>query len=93
MRDHISNVVLTCATCQINKKRHKKYGHLRPKEAEAFPWDKLCVDIMGPYKIKIKGPEPLICRCVTIIDPATGWFEIHQYNDKSSITVANIVEQ
>jgi hypothetical protein len=22
-----------------------------------------------------------------------GWFEIHQYNDKRSITVANIVEQ
>jgi hypothetical protein len=35
----------------------------------------------------------VICRCVTMIDPATGWFEIHQYNDKRSITVANIVEQ
>jgi transposase InsO family protein len=28
-----------------------------------------------------------------MIDPATGWFEIHQYDDKKSITVANIVEQ
>jgi transposase InsO family protein len=28
-----------------------------------------------------------------MIDPATGWFEIHQYYDKRSITVANIVEQ
>jgi transposase InsO family protein len=28
-----------------------------------------------------------------MIDPATGWFEIQQYNDKQSITVANIVEQ
>ena len=28
-----------------------------------------------------------------MIDPATGWFEIHQYNDKRSITVANIAEQ
>ena len=26
-------------------------------------------------------------------DPATGWFEIHQYDDKRSVTVANIVEQ
>ena len=32
-------------------------------------------------------------RCVTIIDPATGWFKIKQYDDKISITVANIVEQ
>ena len=28
-----------------------------------------------------------------MIDPATGWFEICQYDDKRSITVANIVEQ
>jgi hypothetical protein len=28
-----------------------------------------------------------------MIDPATGWFEIQQYDDKHSITVANIVEQ
>ena len=28
-----------------------------------------------------------------MIDPATGWFELHQYNDKKSITIANIVEQ
>ena len=31
--------------------------------------------------------------CVTMIDPVTGWFEIKQYDDKKSITVANIVEQ
>jgi hypothetical protein len=30
---------------------------------------------------------------VTMIDPATGWFEIQQYDDKQSITVANVVEQ
>jgi transposase InsO family protein len=28
-----------------------------------------------------------------MIDPATGWFEIKQYDDKKSITVANIVAQ
>ena len=28
-----------------------------------------------------------------MIDPATEWFEIAQYDDKKSITVANIVEQ
>ena len=28
-----------------------------------------------------------------MIDPATGLCEIHQYNDKRSITVANIIEQ
>jgi hypothetical protein len=28
-----------------------------------------------------------------MIDPATGWFEIKQYDDKKSKTVANIIEQ
>jgi transposase InsO family protein len=65
---------------------------LPPKEAEATPWDKLCIDLIGPYKIRRKGTNDLVCRCVTMIDPATGWFEIHQYDDKRSITVANIAE-
>jgi hypothetical protein len=93
MRDHITSVVRSCDSCQRNKRRHKKYGHLPPKEAETLPWDKLCVDLIGPYKINRKGHKALIFRCVTMIDPATGWFEIHQYSDKRSITVANIVEQ
>ena len=93
MRDHITNYVQICPLCQRNKRRQKKYGHVPMKMAEATPWDKLCVDLIGPYKINRKGKKPLICRCVTMIDPATGWFEMHQYDDKYSITVANIVEQ
>ena len=94
MRDHITHTVQTCAICQRNKRRHKKYGHLPEKEAEAIPWDRLCVDLVGPYTIRQKGKkEPLIMRCVTMIDPATGWFEIHEYEDKRSISVANIIEQ
>jgi hypothetical protein len=69
------------------------YGHLPPKEAEAEIWDKMCVDLIGPYKIRRKGKPDLVCKCVTMIDPASGWFEIHPYDDKRAITVANIVEQ
>ena len=93
MRAHITNYVKICPLCQRNKRRQKKYGLLPPKEAESTPWDKLCVDLIGPYKIRRKGQDDLICRCVTMIDPATGWFEIQQYDDKQSITVANIIEQ
>ena len=28
-----------------------------------------------------------------MIDPATGWFEIVEYNGKQSATIANIVEK
>ena len=93
MRNQITNSVISCSTCQRTKRRSKKFGHLPPKEAEAQPWDKLCIDLIGPYTIRRKGQENLICKCVTMIDPATGWFEIHQYDDKRAITVANIAEQ
>jgi hypothetical protein len=36
--------VKICPVCQRNKRRQKKYGLLPPKEAEATPWDKLCVE-------------------------------------------------
>ena len=28
-----------------------------------------------------------------MIDPASGWFEIHPYADKRAVTIANVVEQ
>ena len=41
-RDQITMYVQACPTCQKNKRKQKKYGHLPPKEAEADIWDK-CV--------------------------------------------------
>ena len=76
-----------------NKKKTKENGWLPPRMAETIPWNRVCVDLIGPYKICRKGKQDLVCKCVAMIDPATGWFEIQQYDDKKSITVANIVEQ
>ena len=55
----------------------------------------MCIlDLIGPYDIGRRGKGDLICRCVTMIDQATGRFEIHENDDKRpSMTVANIVEQ
>jgi hypothetical protein len=68
---------------------------LPEKEAEAMPWDRLCVNLIGPYNSKsnVKGVKIPPLKCITMINLATGWFEIKQYDDKKSITVANIVEQ
>jgi hypothetical protein len=86
---------LTCAISQTQKKQSKKYGLLPEKEAEAMPWDRLCVNLIGPYNIKsnVKGVKISPLKCVTMINPATGWFEIKQYDDKKSRTATNIVEQ
>ena len=93
MRQDITKHVVTCPICQRNKRQQKKYGKLPPKVAEAKPWERLCVDLIGPYKIRCKDNSMLKCQCVTMVDPATGWFEVHEYGDKRAITVANIVEQ
>ena len=49
---------------------------LPAKEAEGTPWECLCVDLIGEYKIKQKGKKMLKMKAVAMIDPATRWFEI-----------------
>ena len=107
LRDDVRKEIKFCETCQKNKRTRKKYGHLPPKEPEVEPWDTLCVDLIGPYTIhrnstattkagrtkRNKKKETLILKAVTMIDPATGWFEIAQYDDKRAISVAEIIEQ
>jgi len=48
MRSQITGYVQACPTCQRNKRKVKKYGWLPPKEAKAIPWDKMCIDLIGP---------------------------------------------
>ena len=49
--------------------------------------------MIGPYTIKNKNTNnEFTLHCVTMIDPATGWFEMKPTSEKDSMTVANIVE-
>ena len=71
---------------------HKKYSKLPAKLVEETPWNKLCVDLIGPYKILIKGKEPLILKSVTMIYPITRWLKVMQYSDKKAMNITNLVE-
>ena len=95
LQKDIRKYVGTCDICQKCKKQKPKYGWLPEKEAEAeaVPWERLCVDLIGPYIIERKNQEDLLLKAVTMIDPATGWLKIDQYDDRKAISVANIVEQ
>ena len=81
-----------CELCQKAKVTNQKYGKLPAKQAEENPWDTLCVDLIGPYKIQRKGKEDLKLWCLTMIDPATGWFEMEQIENKTAAEVADICE-
>ena len=93
LRNHVQTCVQTCDVCQRYKKQKKHYGHLPAKDAEAQPWETLCVDMIGPYQIRRKGKKPLKLRAVTMIDPATGWFDIVEVTDKESQTVAEKIDK
>ena len=48
--------------------------------------------MIGPYKIRRKGKEPIILKAITMINPVTGWFEVTQYSNKKATTITNLVE-
>jgi transposase InsO family protein len=95
LRKTVHDVCTKCHTCQLTKKGHMKYGKLPKKEAEAIPWDVLCIDLIGPYTIerKSKAKKPLTLWALTMIDPATGWFEMREIQTKKADVVANVLEQ
>ena len=68
--------VRECDTCQRSKKKQNKYGKLPHKETVRTPWKNVCADLIGPYTIRGKDGTVLEFMCLTMINPATGWFEI-----------------
>ena len=93
LRTTVHKICKKCPTCQKAKITNRKYGKLPPKEAEINPWDTLCVDLIGPYKIQRKGKDDLKLWCLTMIDPATGWFEMAPITNKTAAEVADIAER
>jgi hypothetical protein len=60
---HEEDVQKLCSTdylCQWTKITHEKDGHF-PKEFE--PWKRLCIDMVGPNTVKIKGMKLYIMVC------------------------------
>ena len=88
-----SKEVNDCNTCQRTKQSNKKHGKLPAKLSEEIPWNKICVDLIGPYVIRRKGKkENLHLEALIIINTVTGWFEVVQYDNKIAITIKNLVE-
>ncbi len=76
MRTTIWSLTKSCRSCQVNKRRSQKYGHLPPKTVYTIPWECLCVDLIGPYTLKSKDNLQIEFMALTMIDPAFSWFKI-----------------
>ncbi len=88
MCNTIGSHVKSCTSCQKNK-RQTKYGHLPPKLVIKTPWRALCADLIGQYTLKGKDGTSIDFMCLTIIDPATSWFEILELLTVTKLTVPN----
>ena len=82
LRHHVE----TCDKCQRLKRHTEKYGELQAKLAQFKPWRKLCVDLIGPYSVQTLDFKIYHLHALTMIDPATSWFEIIKIPDKTSET-------
>ena len=76
MRNTVRSITKSCKSCQVNKKRTRKYGHLPSKIVISTPWEALCVNLVGPYKLKGKEGSSIDFMALIMIDPASSWFEI-----------------
>ena len=76
MRTTVRSHVKNCRSCQINKKQSTKYGKLPTKLVVTAPWEALCVDLIGPYTLRGKDGTEIDFMCLTMIDPASSWFEV-----------------
>ena len=86
MTGDIKHFVKTCNTCKKFKKSRQKYGKLPLKDVkqETIPWDVVQIDTIGPYTITSNTGKDLHLSCKTMIDPATGWFEIIEMKDTNN---------
>jgi hypothetical protein len=88
----VTRVCKACNVCRSLKRHNKKkYGKLPPAQPDLIPWHTLCIDLIGPYHF---GPEDdeITLHCLTMIDPATGWFEIIDVPNKRADEIANLLE-
>jgi hypothetical protein len=83
LRESVEKHCSTCHVCQLTKKQRKKYGLLPPKEAEATPWKRVNVDVVGPYTVRTPTKTYQLLA-MTMIDPVTSWFEVAPLAESTS---------
>jgi hypothetical protein len=68
--------------------------HIPAKTPEEIPWERLCIGLIGPYKVgNPKKNDETTLHCLTMIDPVNGWFEIAEIPKKSADVVINVLDQ
>lgn len=85
---HVEAAVRSCSVCQASDKSVKNWpAPLQPVPLPDRPWDKISIDIMGPFE-----RAPADCRFViVVVDYFSRWPEIAFCSDITSRTVINFL--
>ena len=82
----VANYVSQCVTCKSRNLR-RELRPLQEMDAVRFPFEKIGIDLCGPYPVSKSGNKYL----VTITCLYTGWPEIFPVQDKTAETVARVI--
>ena len=92
MMQTITTIVRLCPYCQRYNKQTQKYGHVPSEDVQHLqPWDEVCVDMIGPWKITVCGTEYKF-RALACIDSVICLPEIVPVHNATSKTVAEAFE-
>jgi transposase InsO family protein len=78
---------LKCNDCQQHKLEGKGYGLLPERELRSEPFQEVAADLVGPWKINVRGKE-IEFNALTIIDTVTNLVELVRIKKKTSEHVA-----
>ena len=92
MQPKLKQFVLGCPFCQRYNKQTIKYGHLPPKQVKHLePWEEICVDTIGPWKVSINKFEYSF-QALTCVDPVVCLPDVIPVDNASSKTVSEVFE-
>jgi hypothetical protein len=72
-----------------NKRHSQKYNHVLLKLVIMTPQSALCVHLIRQHTLKGKDNTSINFMCLTMIDPATSWFDTIKLPTVTSLTVPN----
>eukprot|EP00978_Attheya_sp_CCMP212_P029762 scaffold106883_cov35-Attheya_sp.AAC.1 len=100
IRERVIALCSKCDACQRYKANNRGYGHPPPREADMAPWREVCVDLIGPWKVKL-GHLPVVneaeayvtFNALTCIDPVTNLTELIRIDGKTAAHIGAKFEQ
>jgi hypothetical protein len=83
--------VANCDACQRNEAIGPGCGELPERDAQLLPWNKVAVDLIGPWKISTNGQE-LEFNALTCVDPVTNLVELACMQEKTAAHIGMMFE-